>query len=71
MEVLSYDLLKKLKNYNFVSMNRTGCIYLPNVKKLRPNNQKEFAQFCYGNMASCKDGDVEQCLKNAPRHINM
>jgi Txe/YoeB family toxin of Txe-Axe toxin-antitoxin module len=36
-----------------------------------PNNQKEFAQFCYGNMASCKDGDVEQCLKNAPRHINM
>ena len=25
------------------------------------NNQKEFAQFCYGNMASCKDGDVEQC----------
>ena len=36
-----------------------------------PNNQKEFAQFCYGNMASCKDGDVEQCLKNAPRHTNM
>ena len=36
-----------------------------------PNNQKEFAQFCYGNMASCKDGHVEQCLKNAPRHINM
>tara|TARA_B100001093_G_scaffold436908_1_gene435561 strand:- start:151 stop:909 length:759 start_codon:yes stop_codon:yes gene_type:complete len=36
-----------------------------------PNNQKEFAQFCYGNMASCKDGDVEQCLKNVPRHINM
>ena len=33
-----------------------------------PNNQKAFAQFCYGNMASCKDGDVEQCLKNAPRH---
>ena len=33
-----------------------------------PNNQEAFAQFCYGNMASCKDGDVEQCLKNAPRH---
>ena len=29
-----------------------------------PNNQKEFARFCYGNMASCKDGDVEMCLKN-------
>ena len=36
-----------------------------------PNNQNDFAKFCYGNMASCKDGDVEQCLKNAPRHINM
>ena len=29
-----------------------------------PNNQKEFARFCYGNMASCKDGDVEQCIRN-------
>ena len=36
-----------------------------------PNNQKEFAKFCYGNMASCKDGDVEMCLKNNPRSINM
>jgi hypothetical protein len=36
-----------------------------------PNNQKEFAQFCYGNMASCKDGDVDMCSKNAPRHTNM
>ena len=35
------------------------------------NNQKDFAQFCYGNMASCKDGDVEQCLKGNYRHINM
>jgi len=29
-----------------------------------PNNQFEFARFCYGNMASCKDGDVEQCIRN-------
>ena len=29
-----------------------------------PNNQTEFARFCYGNMASCKDGDVEMCFKN-------
>lgn len=36
-----------------------------------PNNQKEFAKFCYGNMASCKDGDVEMCLRNNPRSINM
>lgn len=37
---------------------------------LVPNNQKDFAQFCYGNMASCKDGDVEMCLKSAYRHTN-
>ena len=36
-----------------------------------PNNQKDFAQFCYGNMASCKDGETEQCLKGTYRHINM
>jgi hypothetical protein len=30
-----------------------------------PNNQKAFAQFCYGNMASCKDGDVEMCFRNS------
>jgi hypothetical protein len=35
-----------------------------------PNNQKDFAEFCYGNMASCKDGDINQCSKNLPRHIN-
>ena len=28
-----------------------------------PNDQKEFAKFCYGNMRSCKGGDLEQCLK--------
>ena len=38
---------------------------------LVPNNQKDFAQFCYGNMASCKDGDVEMCLKSTARHTNM
>lgn len=30
-----------------------------------PNNQNEFARFCYGNMASCKDGDVEMCFRNS------
>tara|TARA_B100000902_G_C27297791_1_gene911022 strand:- start:675 stop:1433 length:759 start_codon:yes stop_codon:yes gene_type:complete len=38
---------------------------------LVPNNQKDFANFCYGNMASCKDGDTEMCLKATYRHANM
>ena len=29
-----------------------------------PNNQKEFAEFCYGNMASCKDGNKKECTNN-------
>lgn len=28
-----------------------------------PNNQKGFAEFCYGNMQSCKGGDSEECNK--------
>ena len=29
-----------------------------------PNNQKDFAMFCYGNMPSCKEGSALQCSKN-------
>jgi c-di-AMP phosphodiesterase-like protein len=29
-----------------------------------PNDQKGFAEFCYGGMQSCKDGDGIQCVKN-------
>ena len=36
-----------------------------------PNNQAEFAKFCYGNMASCRDGDVEMCSRNTPRHVML
>ena len=35
---------------------------MPNTKI--PNNQKDFAMFCYGNMPSCKEGDALQCSKN-------
>lgn len=29
-----------------------------------PNDQKAFADFCYGNMSSCKDGEVDKCFNN-------
>tara|TARA_B100000795_G_scaffold35514_1_gene23432 strand:- start:1657 stop:2319 length:663 start_codon:yes stop_codon:yes gene_type:complete len=38
---------------------------MPNTKI--PNDQRKFADFCYGNMASCKDGDDVQCSKNMRR----
>jgi hypothetical protein len=34
------------------------------------NDQKAFAEFCYGNMPSCKSGDDVACLKENPRWIN-
>jgi hypothetical protein len=36
-----------------------------------PNDQKAFAEFCYGSMLSCKEGDEFQCEKKNYRHINM
>jgi hypothetical protein len=42
---------------NFHSMPNTSV----------PNNQKEFAMFCYGSMKSCKEGDEGACSKNMRR----
>ena len=39
---------------NFYSMPNTQI----------PNGQKDFANFCYGNMPSCKEGNELQCSKN-------
>ena len=32
-----------------------------------PNDQKAFAEFCYGDMKSCKEGNESACMKNNPR----
>jgi hypothetical protein len=34
-----------------------------------PNDQKAFAEFCYGDMPSCKAGDSIQCIKNNARQV--
>lgn len=31
-----------------------------------PNDQKTFAEFCYGGMTSCKEGNQEACTKTMP-----
>lgn len=36
-----------------------------------PNDQTAFAEFCYGDMPSCKEGNALECVKNNYRHINM
>ena len=57
---LGDNILYENSMHNFYTM--------PNTKI--PNDQKEFALFCYGNMPSCKEGDSLQCEKNNLRGRN-
>ena len=36
-----------------------------------PNNQGEFARFCYGDMISCKEGNNIACIRHNPNHVNI
>lgn len=36
-----------------------------------PNNQGEFAKFCYGDMISCKEGNNFACIRQNPNHMNI
>jgi hypothetical protein len=35
-----------------------------------PNDQAAFAQFCYGSMISCKEGNLFACARNLDRYTN-
>ena len=35
-----------------------------------PNDQESFADFCYGSMISCKEGNTFACARNLARHTN-
>lgn len=35
-----------------------------------PNDQQAFAEFCYGSMVSCKEGNPFACARNMTRHTN-
>ena len=35
-----------------------------------PNDQGAFADFCYGSMVSCKEGNPFACARNLARHTN-
>jgi hypothetical protein len=36
-----------------------------------PNDQAAFADFCYGSMVSCKEGNQFACARNLSRHTNV
>ena len=35
-----------------------------------PNDQAGFADFCYGSMVSCKEGNLFACARNLDRYTN-
>jgi hypothetical protein len=35
-----------------------------------PNDQQGFAEFCYGSMVSCKEGNMFACARNLARYTN-
>ena len=64
------DVEKKLftslgDNFEFEvgAMNR----FYANPSTTIPNDQAGFADFCYGSMVSCKEGNDLACARNAPR----
>lgn len=44
--------------------------FVSNPATTLPNDQAAFAEFCYGNMISCKEGNAFACARNLERHIN-
>ena len=54
-------------NIEFESSMRS---FYTTANTLIPNDQKGFAEFCYGGMKSCKEGDDIECHANNYRHIN-
>jgi len=36
-----------------------------------PNDQEAFANFCYGSMTSCKEGNAFACVKHLDNHYNL
>ena len=45
--------------------------FYSNPSTTLPNDQTAFAQFCYGNMLSCKDGDSIACGQMAQNYDNL
>lgn len=46
--------------------DRSMIQFNSNANTQIPNDQKSFAEFCYGDMISCKEGDPMACSKRMP-----
>ena len=52
---------------NFL-FNRSMIQFNSNPNTQIPNDQKSFAEYCYGDMKSCKEGNPLACTQNMPPH---
>lgn len=50
-----------------IDFDRSMHSFYANPNTQIPNDQKAFAEFCYGNMSSCKDGEVDKCFNDDKR----
>lgn len=55
-------------NYQFEQSMRN---FYATANTTIPNSQADFAQFCYGDMISCKEGHPLACVRNNPNHMNI
>lgn len=55
-------------NYEF---ERSMRPFVSNSSTTIPNDQQAFSDFCYGDMISCKEGNLFACARNLTRHQNM
>jgi hypothetical protein len=44
--------------------------FMSNPATTIPNDQGAFAQFCYGSMVSCKEGNLFACARNTSHYTN-
>lgn len=66
------DIAQKLfrdinEQLNFEQMNRQ---FVTNPATTIPNDQGAFADFCYGSMISCKEGNLFACARNTSHYTN-
>ena len=66
------DIANKLfrdlnEQLNFEQMNRQ---FVSNPATTIPNDQGAFAEFCYGSMVSCKEGNLFACARNTSHYTN-
>jgi hypothetical protein len=45
--------------------------FYSNASTTIPNDQTSFAEFCYGSMVSCKEGNKFACARNLGRYTNI